>query len=144
MFYVNGIIDLVDNTFTFENSDIFGYVDYVSDGFISMRPQNTQLYLKINIDCIYVMCYREGVSVKFLLKIQQNFMDNPIVSLSWNDINLEEGCLDKGVNEEDEESSEEDFVKLINNKESIDEIFEKQNKFRNIYIKELVIYKIDD
>ena len=71
-------------------------------------------------------------------------MDNPIVSLSWNDINLEEGGLDKGVNEEDEESSEEDFVKLINNKESIDEIFEKQNKFRNIYIKELVIYKIDD
>ncbi len=154
LFYVNGKIDLVDNTFTFENSDIFGYGDYVNDkdeeyGFVSFRPQNTQLYLKIKIDCIYIMCYREGVAVKFLLKIKQNFMDNPILSLSGNHIDLEEGQgtgegADKGANEEDQESSEEDFVKLINSKESIDEIFEKQTNFKNLDIKELVIYKIDD
>ena len=147
MFYVNGKIDLVDNTFSFENSDIFGFGEYVSDKdedyeFISFRPQNTQLYLKIKIDCLYVMCYREGVEVKLLLKIKQSFMDNPIVCLSWDDIKLEEEQgTGKGANEEDEE---EDYIKVINNKENIDEIFEKQTAFKNIDIKELLIYKIDD
>ena len=156
LFFVNGKIDLVDNIFTFESSDIFGYGNYESNeeeeyGFISFRPQNTQLYLKIKIDCIYIMCYREEVEVKFLLKIKQNFMDNPIVTLSGNDIKLEEvqgkgdgsgEGADEG--EGDEELSEEDFVKLINGKENIDEIFEKQTKFKNLNIKELVIYKIGD
>ena len=56
LFYANGKIDLVDNTFIFENSDIFGYGNYVNyiakeSEFISFRPQNKQLYLKIKIDC---------------------------------------------------------------------------------------------
>ena len=97
------------------------------------------------------MCYREGVSVKFILKIKQNFMDNPIVTLSGNDIKLEE-VQGKGdgsgegsdEGEGDEKLSEEDFVKLINGTENIDEIFEKQTKFKNLNIKELVIYKIGD
>ena len=147
MFYVNGKIDLVDNTFSFENSDIFGFGEYVSDKdedyeFISFRSQHTQFYLKIKIDCSYVMCYREGVEVKLLLKIKQSFMDNPIVCLSWDDIKLEEEQgTEKDANEEDEE---EDYIKVINNKENIDEIFEKQTAFKNIDIKELLIYKIDD
>ena len=152
LFYVNGKIDLVDNIFTFENSDVFGYGNYETDspeesGFIFFRPQNTQLYLKIKIDCIYVMCYREGVSVKFILKIKQNFMDNPIVTLSGSDITFDGG---KGAadgaheGEEEEENGEDDYMEMINDKENIDVIFEKQNKFKNLYLKELLIYKIDD
>ena len=148
LFYVNGKIDLVDNTFTFEDSDNFGYGNYENNNFeegefVHFRPQNTQLYLKIKIDCIYIMCYREGVEVKFILKIKQNFMDNPLVSVSRNDIVLEgeQGAAD-GANEIEEE--EDDSVKIMNNKENIDEIFEKQTKFKNLYLNELVIYKIDD
>jgi hypothetical protein len=151
MFYVNGKIDLVDNTFTFENSDIFGYGNYEPNedeesGFLTFRPQNTQLYLKIKIDCIYVMCYREDVEVKFILKIKQNFKDNPILSLSANDIKPIEGPVAvSGEEEEENEGNEdEDFEKLMNNKENIDEIFEKQTKFKKLYIDELLIYKIDD
>ena len=150
LYFVNGKIDLVDNTFTFENSDIFGYGNYESNsneesGFIYFRPQNTQLYLKIKIDCIYIICYREGVEVKFILKIKQNFMDNPLVGLSGNDINLDgvQGAADD-ANEENEEDDEDDFVKIMKNKENIDEIFEKQTKFKDLYLYELVIYKTDD
>jgi len=150
LYFVNGKIDLVDNTFTFENSDIFGYGNYESNSneegeFIYFRPQNTQLYLKIKIDCIYIICYREGVEVKFILKIKQNFMDNPLVGLSGNDINLDgvQGAADD-ANEENEEDDEDDCVKIMKNKENIDEIFEKQTKFKNLNIKELVIYKIGD
>ena len=150
LFFVNGKIDLVDSTFTFENSDIFGYGNYESNnaeegGFIYFRPQNTQLYLKIKIDCIYIICYREGVEVKFILKIKQNFMDNPLVGLSGDDINLDgvQGAADD-ANEENEEDDEDDFVKILKNKENIDEIFEKQTKFKDLYLNELVIYKTDD
>ena len=150
LYFVNGKIDLVDNTFTFENSDIFGYGNYESNSneegeFIYFRPQNTQLYLKIKIDCIYIICYREGVEVKFILKIKQNFMDNPLVGLSGNDINLDgvQGAADD-ANEENEEDDADDFVKIIKNKENIDEIFEKQTKFKDLYLNELVIYKTDD
>ena len=150
LFFVNGKIDLVDSTFTFENSDIFGYGNYESNSneegeFIYFRPQNTQLYLKIKIDCIYIICYREGVEVKFILKIKQNFMDNPLVGLSGNDINLDgvQGAADD-ANEENEEDDEDDFVKIMKNKENIDEIFEKQTKFKDLYLNELVIYKTDD
>ena len=150
LYFVNGKIDLVDNTFTFENSDIFGYGNYESNSneegeFIYFRPQNTQLYLKIKIDCIYVMCYRKDVEVKFILKIKQNFMDNPLVGLSGNDINLDgvQGAADD-ANEENEEDDEDDFVKIMKNKENIDEIFEKQTKFKDLYLNELVIYKTDD
>ena len=151
IFYLNGKIDLVDNTFTFENSDIFGYGNYGTNsaeesGFISFRAQNTQLYLKIKFDCIYIMCYREGVEIKFMLKIKQNFMDNPLVGLSGNDISLEKVKDAANGEKEDEENEgdEGDFMKIIDNKENIDEIFEKQNKFKNLYLTELIIYKIDD
>ena len=147
LFFVNGKIDLVDSTFTFENSDIFGYGNYESNNaeeceFIYFQPQNTQLYLKIKIDCIYIICYREGVEVKFILKIKQNFMDNPLVGISGNEIDLEgvQGAADD-ANEEDED--EDDFDKIMKNKENIDEIFEKQTKFKNLYLNELVIYKVD-
>ena len=147
LFFVNGKIDLVDSTFTFENSDIFGYGNYESNnaeegGFIYFRPQNTQLYLKIKIDCIYIICYREGVEVKFILKIKQNFMDNPLVGLSGNDIDLE-GVKGAADDANEEEEDEDDFVKIMNHKENIDEIFEKQTKFKNLYLNELVIYKVD-
>ena len=153
IFYLNGKIDLVDNIFTFENSDIFGYGNYGTNSpeesaFISFRAQNTQLYLKIKLDCIYIMCYREGVEIKFILKIKQNFMDNPLVALSGDDIRIE-GIKDaaNGENEDEDEENEGyegDSMKIIDNKENIDEIFEKQNQFKNLYINELLIYKIDD
>ena len=92
------------------------------------------------------MCFREGVEIKFILKIKQNFMDNPLVTLSGNDIRIE-GVKDaaNGENEDEEnEGDEDDFKKIINDKENIDEIFEKQNQFKNFYLNELFIYKIDD
>jgi hypothetical protein len=63
------------------------------------------------------------------------------LSLSGKGIKL---CSGEGADEGEEEVSEENFVKLINDKENIDEIFEKQKRFHSTYLKELVIYKIDD
>ena len=62
------------------------------------------------------MCYREGVEIKFILKIKQNFMDNPLVALSGNDIRIE-GIKDaaNGENEdedEENEGNEGDFKKI--------------------------------
>ena len=55
LIYLNGKVDLLNNIFTFENLDSFGYGNYESNededyGFITFRPQNTQIYLKIKID----------------------------------------------------------------------------------------------
>ena len=69
------------------------------------------------------------------------------MSLSANDIKPIEGPVAVSGEEEEEENEgnkDEDFEKLMNNKENIDEIFEKQTKFKKLYIDELVIYKIDD
>ena len=92
------------------------------------------------------MCYREGVEVKFILKIKQNFMDNPIMTLSGNDIKYQEGLGvgDAAGEAEEDEEFEDNYMKLMKHKENIDEVFEKQTKLDSLYIKELMIYKIDD
>ena len=141
LIYLNGKIDLVNNIFTFENSDSFGYGNYEPNededySFITFRPQNTQIYLKIKIDCIYAMCYREQVEIKCLLKIKQKFKENPIQSVSGNNIPLNEHNKDNNYFYQDE--------KLVKNKEKVDELFERQTQIENQYLEELIIYKIDE
>ena len=72
MLYLNGKIDLVNNMFNLEKKDSIAYVDngikdeeYVFQAF---RPQNFHIYMKIKIDSVYVMCYREEYKVKLLMK----------------------------------------------------------------------------
>ena len=74
-------------------------------------------------------------------------MDNPMVSLSGNDIILkgEQANANSAYEDEEKYIDEEFFVKNIYyNKENIDEIIEKQTKFKNLYLNELMIYKVDD
>ena len=138
MLYLNGKIDLVKNMFSLEKKDSIGYnnnneikdEEYVFQVF---RPQNFHIYMKIKIDSVYVMCYREEYKVKLLMKIKQKFKDNPIEWVA-NIIT-------------DEEYDREYFYKdeiLIKNKEKVDELFENQKEIVKVYLEELIIYKIDD
>ena len=138
MLYLNGKIDLVKNMFSLEKKDSIGYInnngikdeEYVFQVF---RPQNFHIYMKIKIDSVYVMCYREEYKVKLLMKIKQKFKDNPIE------------CVGNIIT--DEEYDEEYFDKgeiLIKNKEKVDELFENQKEIIKVYLEELIIYKIDD
>ena len=138
MLYLNGKIDLVKNMFSLEKKDSIGYInnngikdeEYVFQVF---RPQNFHIYMKIKIDSVYVMCYREEYKVKLLMKIKQKFKDNPIECVA-NIITDEEYVGEYFRNDE----------RLIKNKEKVDELFENQKEIVKVYLEELIIYKIDD
>ena len=138
MLYLNGKIDLVKNMFSLEKKDSIGYInnneikdeEYVFQVF---RPQNFHIYMKIKIDSVYVMCYREEYKVKLLMKIKQKFKDNPIECVA-NIITDEEYDGEYFLNDE----------RLIKNKEKVDELFENQKISIKVYLEELIIYKIDD
>ena len=138
MLYLNGKIDLVKNMFSLEKKDSIGYINNneIKDEeyfFQVFRPQNFHIYMKIKIDSVYVMCYREEYKVKLLMKIKQKFKDNPIewVANIITDEEYDEEYFDKGEI-------------LIKNKEKVDELFENQKEIIKVYLEELIIYKIDD
>lgn len=82
--YLNGKIDFVNNYFNFDKTDLFTYGNYqVYDGdfcFTSFKAQFSKLYVKIEFDCLYVIFY-EGDSINFIIKIRDNFINNPILYL---------------------------------------------------------------
>ena len=137
--YINGKIDLAKNIFSLEKKDSIAYGIYEEGDepfdFQVFEPQNFQIYFKIKIDSLYLMCYREKYLIKFLIKIKQKFKDNEIKSVR------EHFNFDK---EDDDNEYFHVHEKLIINKEKVDELFEKQNKIENSYLEELMIYKIDE
>ena len=137
--YINGKIDLAKNIFSLEKKDSIAYGIYEEGDeqfdFQVFEPQNFQIYFKIKIDSLYLMCYREEYLIKFLIKIKQKFKDNEIKSVR------EHFNFDK---EDDDNEYFDDHEKLIKNKEKVDELFEKQNEIENSYLEELMIYKIDE
>jgi len=137
--YINGKIDLAKNIFSLEKKDSIAYGIYEEGDeqfdFQVFEPQNFQIYFKIKIDSLYLMCYREEYLIKFLIKIKQKFKDNEIKSAR------EHFIFDK---EDDDNEYFDVHEKLIKNKEKVDELFEKQNEIENSYLEELMIYKIDE
>ena len=137
--YINGKIDLAKNIFSLEKKDSIAYGIYEEGDeqfdFQVFEPQNFQIYFKIKIDSLYLMCYREEYLIKFLIKIKQKFKDNEIKSVR------EHFNFDK---EDDDNEYFDVHEKLIKNKEKVDELFEKQNEIENSYLEELMIYKIDE
>ena len=131
--YLNGKVQIINKIISFLNIDVFSYGNYQSpekDKYIytSFKSQNSDIFVKFKIDCIYVMLYRNNYEVKFALKIEHNFMENPIISLR---------CYE----------FQNDFEFIIENKEKIDELFEKYAKkgsFKKVYLDELLFYKIED
>ena len=131
--YLNGKVQIINKIISFLNIDVFSYGNYQShekDKYIytSFKSQNSDIFVKFKIDCIYVMLYRNNYEVKFALKIEHNFKENPIISLR---------CYE----------FQNDFEFIIENKEKIDELFEKYAKkgsFKKVYLDELLFYKIED
>ena len=137
--YINGKIDLAKNIFSLEKKDSIAYGIYEEGDeqfdFQVFEPQNFQIYFKIKIDSLYLMCYREKYLIKFLIKIKQKFKDNEIKSAR------EHFIFDK---EDDDNEYFDVHEKLIKNKEKVDELFENQKEIIKVYLEELIIYKIDD
>lgn len=131
--YLNGKVQIINKIISFLNLDVFSYGNYQSyekDKYIytSFKSQNSDIFIKFTIGCIYVMLYRNNNQVKFALKIEHNFMEKPIISLR---------CYE----------FQNDFEFIIENKEKIDEIFEelaKKGSFKKVYLDELLFYKIED
>ena len=142
--YLNGKIDLCNNIFSFNTSDTFTYGNYEccrdNYQFTSFRAQNTNIFIKIKFDSIYVMLYREDYDIEFILKISQDFMKHPLISIRGRDISFGNYETD----DSDEKNNE--YKNIIKSKEKIDEIFEKQNKSDYEYfdLKELIIYNIKE
>ena len=80
--YLNGKFEFINNFFNFDKTDLFTYGNYqVYEGefcFTSFKAQNSRLFVKIEFDCIFVIFY-EGENVNFIIKIRDNFINNPIL-----------------------------------------------------------------
>ena len=127
MAYLHGKLEFINNYFNFEKNDLFTYGNYQvyeSDFcYTSFKAQNSKLYVKIEFDCIYVIFY-ENDSINFIIKIRDNFVNNPIL------------CLDEG------DDKIEKFFET-NGEEKVGELF-NTSKSIEVTLSELVIYQIED
>ena len=125
--YLHGKLEFINNYFNFEKNDLFTYGNYQvyeSDFcYTSFKAQNSKLYVKIEFDCIYVIFY-ENDNINFIIKIRDNFVNNPIL------------CLDEG------DDKIEKFFET-NGEEKVGELF-NTSKSTEITLSELVIYQIED
>ena len=125
--YLNGKIDFVNNYFNFDKTDLFTYGNYQAyDGdfcFTSFKAQNSKLYVKIEFDCLYVIFY-EGDNINFIIKIRDNFINNPILY-------LDEG--DEKISQFFENNSEDKVAELFNISRTIE-----------VNLTELIIYQVGD
>ena len=125
--YLNGKLEFVNNYFNFEKNDLFTYGNYqVYDGdycYTSFKAQNSRLYVKIEFDCLYVIFY-EGDNVNFIIKVRDNFVNNPILYL-----------------DEDNEKISKFFED--NPEDKVPELF-NSSRILEVNLTELVIYQIED
>ena len=125
--YLNGKIDFVNNYFNFDKTDLFTYGNYqVYDGdfcFTSFKAQNSKLYVKIEFDCLYVIFY-EGDNINFIIKIRDNFINNPILYL-----------------DEDSEKISQFFEN--NTEDKVGDLF-NISRTLEVNLAELIIYQIGD
>ena len=71
--YLNGKVQIINKIFSFLNIDVFSYGNYETHEkgeyiYTSFKSQNSDIFIKIKIGCIYVMFYRNTYEVKFALK----------------------------------------------------------------------------
>lgn len=126
--FINGKIEFVNGFFNFDQNDVFTYGNYQSVEenefcFTCFRAQNSRLYIKITLDSIYVIFY-ENDYMNFIIKIRDHFIQNPVLLLGG------------------EKEEAEDFLKE-NGEDKVDQLFEN-NPTENCYLKELVIYQVED
>ena len=125
--YLNGKFEFLNNYFNFDNTDLFTYGNYqVYEGefcFTSFKAQNSRLFVKIEFDCIYVIFY-EGDNINFVIKIRDNFVNNPILYL-----------------DEDNEKISKFFDS--NSEQQVAELF-NTSKTLEVNLTELVVYQIGD
>ena len=126
--YLHGKLEFVNNYFNFEKNDLFTYGNYQAyeDNeycFTSFKAQNSKLYAKIEFDCIYVIFY-ENDHINFIIKIRDNFVNNPVLIL-----------------DEDEEKISEYFE--THGQEMVGELF-NASKSSEINLSELIVYQIED
>lgn len=127
--YLNGKFEFVQNYFNFKNIDLFTYGNYavrfegVDFCFTSFRGQNSRLYVKIELDCIFAIFY-EGQNINFIIKIRDNFVNNPILIID-EDIDI----IDK-------------FFET-HTQDQVGELF-KISKISEVNLSELVVYQIGD
>ena len=125
--YLNGKLEFINNYFNFENNDLFTYGNYqVYEGdfcYTSFKAQNSKLYVKIEFDCLYVIFY-EGENINFIIKIRDNFVNNPILYL---------------------DESNEKITKFFedNSEDKVADLFNSSNT-KEVNLTELQIYQIED
>lgn len=86
------------------------------------KPQNTRLYLKFEIDCIYIIFYEQN-NIRCVSKIRDNFINNSILYI-----------IDYDIDE---------FFKN-NSEDKVSELFDKKDEYNieELEVDELVIYEM--
>jgi hypothetical protein len=125
--FLYGKFEFVNNYFNFNNTELYTYGDYQNvDGdyaYTSFRAQNSKLYAKIEFDCIYIIFYEQG-SINFIVKIRDNFVNNPVLFIDEDKTKLEEFF---------ENNSEDKVAELFN-----------EYQPRELNVTDLMIYEIPE
>ena len=123
--FIKGKLGLVNNNFNFSGSELIMYGDYENingdNSFLYFKPQNSSLYIKIDIDCIYIIFYGQE-NIRLILKIRNNFIKNPVIGKA------------------DELCKVFDFLEE-NSKDKVAEVFNIY-KAKEVKVNELLIYEM--
>ena len=124
--FFKGKLDLIDNNFSFNNSELIIYGDYrdidKNNSFTYFKSQNSRIYIKIDIDNIYIIFYQQE-NISFVAKIKNNFIQNPLEFLNEDEYILED-LIEK------------------NSEDKVSELFNIIDKTVELKFNELVIYEM--
>jgi hypothetical protein len=141
--YLDGKLEFENGFLPFLQNSVFSYGTYGSgreDGrFTFFRNQNDKLYIKIDKNSIYFIALKNGNQDKFIFKVNDHFLKNPIYVASKSLEKFDSDEWDKLDKNEASKNQTENLGKAIEN------LFnEKEGKFAELHVKELKIYQIDN
>ena len=141
--YLDGKLEFENGFLPFLQNSVFSYGTYGSgpeDGrFTFFRNENDKLYIKIDKNSIYFIALKNGNQDKFIFKVNDHFLKNPIYGTSKSLEKFDSDEWDKLDKNEASKNQTENLGKAIEN------LFnEKEGKFGELHVKELKIYQINN
>ena len=138
LIYLDGKMELINNNFEFVNKEVILFCNYANldedkYDYKYFKGQNDSVFIKNKNNIIYAVFYRKNkeLSIKYIIKIMNNFMKYKAVYLNQKEL----------ISEKSDNMRQD-----INQLHKIDELFESMDNSKKyeINMKELIIYQINN
>ena len=155
--YLDGKLEFEKDYLTFLTNNVISYGTYEQSegfGYKLFRNDNAKIFMKVEKDRVYFIVYRTDKDIRWIIKINEHFIKNPIIigypkSISEYDNNKMIEWLENNIKtmEKSKKKNEEEKSEKKEKEEKVEEIEEKEEdsqRYLEFYIKELKIYQIDN